>query len=295
VAEEAVAQEGFVDTLPGAGSPEGGEASGERQGGRRRNRRGGRGGRDRDEGATADTDNVQPGQPAPAEHAEASSAEPPESAISNDGDLTAEAPRTEGGELGEGRRRGRGRDRNRRDRAPQVGAQAGPEDGTASSEGLIQGGALATEAFQEAEAETVAPITTAAEPAMAGVAAVDIPATEAVAAPMAPQAPIAPTLPVASAPPEAAPAPTAPSFVLPLDSLQAVAESAGLQWVNSDAEKIRAVQAAMASESAPVHVPRERKPAAAVDEGPLVLVETRKDLSQFKLPFENAQGSQPQG
>ena len=30
------------------------------------------------------------------------------------------------------------------------------------------------------------------------------------------------------------------------------------------------------------------------NEGPLVLVETRKDLSQVKLPFET-QGSQPQG
>ena len=27
---------------------------------------------------------------------------------------------------------------------------------------------------------------------------------------------------------------------------------------------------------------------ATVDEGPLVLVETRKDLSQIRLPFENA-------
>ena len=36
----------------------------------------------------------------------------------------------------------------------------------------------------------------------------------------------------------------------------------------------------------PARVPRERKPVAAVDEGPLVLVETRKDLSQVKLPFE---------
>jgi ribonuclease E len=89
-------------------------------------------------------------------------------------------------------------------------------------------------------------------------------------------------------------APAAP-FVLPMDSLQAVAEAAGLQWVNSDASKIRSVQAAMASEPAPVHAPRERKPMAAVDEGPLVLVETRKDLSQFKLPFDAAQGgSQPQ-
>jgi ribonuclease E len=35
-----------------------------------------------------------------------------------------------------------------------------------------------------------------------------------------------------------------------------------------------------------VHVPRERKPPIAIDEGPLVLVETRKDLSQVRLPFE---------
>jgi ribonuclease E len=39
-------------------------------------------------------------------------------------------------------------------------------------------------------------------------------------------------------------------------------------------------------------VPRERKPVVAVDDGPLVLVETRKDLSQFKLPFD-AEGSRP--
>jgi ribonuclease E len=82
--------------------------------------------------------------------------------------------------------------------------------------------------------------------------------------------------------------------VLPTDSLQAVAEAAGLQWVNSDAEKIRAVQSAMAETPAPTHVPRERKPAQVSNDGPLVLVETRKDLSQVKLPFE-MQGSQPQG
>ena len=76
--------------------------------------------------------------------------------------------------------------------------------------------------------------------------------------------------------------------MLPLGSLEALAESAGLQWVNSDAEKIRAVHEAMASEPPAIHAPRERKPMPAVDEGPLVLVETRKDLSQFKLPFENA-------
>lgn len=75
-----------------------------------------------------------------------------------------------------------------------------------------------------------------------------------------------------------------------MGSLQAVAEAAGLQWVNSDADKIRAVQAAMTDAPAPVHVPRERKPVEAVDASPLVMVETRKDLSQVKLPFELPQG-----
>ena len=130
-----------------------------------------------------------------------------------------------------------------------------------------------------------APLISVAAPAQPEPVAVvaETPRTVAPAAPLA--APIAPA-------PVAAPA---ADFVLPLDSLQAVAESAGLQWVNSDADKIRAVQAAMAAEPAPVHVPRERKPVAVSDDGPLVLVETRKDLSQIKLPFETAQGSQPQG
>jgi ribonuclease E len=86
---------------------------------------------------------------------------------------------------------------------------------------------------------------------------------------------------------------TVQAFVLPTDELNAVAESAGLQWVGSDVDKVRAVQEAMASEPKPAHVPREPKPVVAVDEGPLVLVETRKDLAQIKLPFETAQGSQP--
>jgi ribonuclease E len=56
--------------------------------------------------------------------------------------------------------------------------------------------------------------------------------------------------------------------------------------VNSDADKIRAVQETIAAEPKPVHVPRERPPLVALDEGPLVLVETRKDLSQLDLPFD---------
>ena len=76
-----------------------------------------------------------------------------------------------------------------------------------------------------------------------------------------------------------------------------VAAAAGLQWVGSDAAKVAAAREAMAREPAPVHVPREPKPVELVDEGPLVLVETRKDLSQIHLPFDNAASgaqSQPQ-
>ena len=79
--------------------------------------------------------------------------------------------------------------------------------------------------------------------------------------------------------------PKVQSYALPLGELQQIANGSGLQWVNSDANKVAAVQAAIAAEPKPVHVPRERPPAVVIDEGPLVLVETRKDLAEMKLPF----------
>ena len=89
------------------------------------------------------------------------------------------------------------------------------------------------------------------------------------------------------------PAP-APPFELPLTELQQLADGAGLLWVHSDAGKVQAVQQAIAAEPKPVHVPRERRVVALPDDGPLVLVETRKDLSQLALPFERqAAQSQP--
>ena len=75
-------------------------------------------------------------------------------------------------------------------------------------------------------------------------------------------------------------------FHLSVADLEQVASGSGLQWVNSDADKVAAVRAAIAAEPKPVHVPRERPPAVVIDEGPLVLVETRKDLGQVTLPFE---------
>jgi ribonuclease E len=80
--------------------------------------------------------------------------------------------------------------------------------------------------------------------------------------------------------------PPVPHFELPTHALEQLADGAGLQWVQSDADKVRTVQEAIAAEPPPAHVPRERKPMALADDGPLVLVETRKDLSQLGLPFE---------
>lgn len=86
--------------------------------------------------------------------------------------------------------------------------------------------------------------------------------------------------------PPAAPMRAEP-YVLPIDALSAVASEAGLEWVHSDAEKVRQAQEAIAAAPKPVHVPREPKAAVAIDEGPLVLVETKKDLSQIRLPFDS--------
>lgn len=94
--------------------------------------------------------------------------------------------------------------------------------------------------------------------------------------------------PEAPTQPAAAPAAKAVQrFELPVETLQRLADEAGLQWVGSDPDKVAAVAQAIAAEPKPIHVPRERKPLVIVDEGPLVLVETRRDLSQMSLPFEN--------
>ncbi len=116
--------------------------------------------------------------------------------------------------------------------------------------------------------------------------------TAPVTAPVASEAPAAAAEPAATA---AAPSaavstpraglPRVTGYTLQIDSLNQVAQSSGLIWVNSDAAKVAAVQAAIAAEPQPVRVPRERPPAVVLNEGPLVLVETRKDLKDMNLPF----------
>ncbi|MFG6486829.1 ribonuclease E/G [Roseateles sp. BYS78W] len=238
----------FVDSQAEAGLPPTGDTPvGEERQGRGRRRR--RGGRDRaEDGTTTD------GQAAPEGAAEA----PAEAA----GDAAEAAPAAEGDDTGEGqarersRRGGRNRNRNRRE------------------EGGVDG--------QEAPAgeEAAAPVQgSLIETAMAG-------ATAPVQAPAPVVDVVAPPPPAPAPAPEAAPAPVVEAFKLPLGELQAIAEGAGLQWVNSDADKIAAAQAAIAAEPAPAPLGREPAAVVIVDEGPLVLVETRKDLSQVKLPFE---------
>jgi ribonuclease E len=102
----------------------------------------------------------------------------------------------------------------------------------------------------------------------------------------APLAPLTPAVVVASpvaqilAP---ASAPVIKPFVLPIAELDTVANVAGMSWVQSDAQKVGAAQAALAEMPKPTHKPRTPKPMAVADDGPLVLVETKKDLSEHPL------------
>ncbi|MED5619534.1 Rne/Rng family ribonuclease [Ideonella sp. BN130291] len=212
----------------------------------RRRRRGGRG-RDRDEAREAGAPEATSQGVDPDVEAPVAEAAPDSASV--DGEAVAD--REDGRQ-----RRGRGRDRNRRERQE------------------LEAGQPATDHRFEAEpfAADAPPAAMLAEtPAAAAPAFVPAPAP-------APQ----PVAVVAEAP---APVVVEP-FILPTDQLADVARAAGLEWVNSDADKVRSVQEAMANEPRPIHVPRERPPVVQLDEGPLVLVETRKDLSQVRLPFE---------
>ncbi|MBM3386145.1 MAG: Rne/Rng family ribonuclease [Betaproteobacteria bacterium] len=197
------------------------------------------------------------------------------------------------------RRERRSRDRYGRDRRERSerNDQATPE-----AEGENVAATAATEAqaevserpqrsyFDRAPQASAAPTAPAADAQLTPVTP-DAPATAVQApTPVAPAPISAPVVAAAEASaPVTAPAssgmPKVASYTLAIDSLHEVAKGSGLEWVNSDADKIAAVQAIIAAEPKPVHVPRERAPVPVLDEGPLVLVETRKDLADMKLPF----------
>jgi ribonuclease E len=79
-----------------------------------------------------------------------------------------------------------------------------------------------------------------------------------------------PAEPVAPTP---APAPVA----LKEEALKPMLENAGLVWVNTDTDKLRAAREAAAQAEAPKRVVRERKPLPPLDTAPMQQVETGKD------------------
>ena len=215
--------------------------------------------------------------------------------------------RDENGAPREKRSRDRyGRDRKpRTERAERSEAPAQPGDEAQVTEAATEQEPVRKSYFSvppaNSQPETVvaAPV---AEPAVTETAAEPEPLTPVqVTQEVAPSMPVPAPEPVATvtvvAPVAPTPAPAAPSkampvvqpFVLPLDELAQVAQSSGLQWVQSDATKVAVVQAAIAAAPKPVHMPRERPPLPVLDDQPLVLVETKRDLREQKLPFEQAE------
>ena len=199
------------------------------------------------------------------------------------------------GERGE--RGGRGERGERSDAAPQTSAAQGEEgqevEHVVRASYFTQPAAAPTPVVTEAAAQAAesAPAV-AAQAAPVEAPAVVAQAAPVVAAPAPVAAPVAAVKAAAQAPaavasqaPAGSAMPKVSGFALPMENLQAVAQTSGLQWVNSDPARIAAVQAAIAAEAAVVHVPRERPAAVTVQEGPLVLVETKRDLAKLDLPL----------
>jgi ribonuclease E len=68
----------------------------------------------------------------------------------------------------------------------------------------------------------------------------------------------------------------AASSAVSAEALQPMLESAGLVWVNTDSDKLRAAQDAAAQTVKPARVPRERKTLPPADTTPMQQVETAK-------------------
>ena len=314
---------GSDETLPlgegvaalAGGMPESGESEGEKEAGRRRRRRGGRGRGEREEGmeAVPQEGGAVTGEASDTPSARQGSTEDREGMAVAETGTGAETGET--GEGSEARRRSRGGrgGRGRRERTetteasgteglttPAIDSEsAGSESAQAQTPASGRGEDRSAEAIDKPwwDSSTAGEETPTAMAAVAEVAesapasAQTVPETlTLVEAPAAALVAAEPTS-LVDAPAEPARTPVAPiaaaAYALPIADLAAVASGAGLEWVGTDAEKVRAVQQAMAAAPQPARVARDVKRVVLADEGPLVLVETRKDLSQVKLPFDS--------
>ncbi len=229
--------------------------------------------------------------------------------VSGNSESAPEGSTSEGQEGREPNQR-RSRDRYGRDRGERGGRGERGERNDAAPQ------TAATQSEERQEVEHVVRASYFTQPAAAAAAnppATSVPAPEThvatsvapvEAASAEPVSPVAPSAPLAASAPETpvqatqnapvpastvsaqavASMPTVSDYALPMESLQAVAQTSGLQWVNSDPARIAAVQAAIAAEAPVVHTPRERPAPVAIDAGPLVLVETKRDLRTLDLP-----------
>ncbi|MDQ7743273.1 ribonuclease E/G [Hydrogenophaga pseudoflava] len=268
-AAESAALEGQVSAIPAGDTP---EAAPE---GARRERRGGRGDNRRRQGQEPGDNTPQGVTDAavlPASLADA----PPEQSLSEPADAVPEgeasAPRAP--------RERRSRDRYGRDRRERA-----PREGDTREEASSGTDATPSVMAEQDEQRPVRsyftqPVAAPSQTDPAPAAAVELAVAPVLAAPPSP----APAVAVAAS---AGGMPKVVPYTLSMGDLHSVAQASGLEWVNSDAAKVAEIQAAIAAEPKPIHVPREPKPVLVVDEGPLVLVETRKDLRDVNLPFEN--------
>ncbi|GAB7535331.1 Rne/Rng family ribonuclease [Burkholderia sp. 3C] len=121
-----------------------------------------------------------------------------------------------------------------------------------------------------APAEAPAAVEPAASPAAAPAPA-PVEAAQVAAEPApAPVAEVAPQVPAAVETQQPAPA-AAPAAAV---GIEAALDAAGLTWVNTDADKLRAAQEAASRLAAPVRAQRERKVLPPVDSAPMQQVET---------------------
>ena len=194
----------------------------------------------------------------------------------------------------------RSRDRYGRERRPRGERSERVEGAVDATDTQGEGPEMIRQFDSEPVAGTVPVVT-----AMAGVAALAVshdevaaPAPVASPAPASVPAPI--TRPVTAAPPvmpTVAPVaaekglPQVQNYVLPTESLVMVASNSGLQWVQSNADKVMAAQQRIAAELAQQapRTPRERPAPVAISNEPLVLVETRKDMAQLQAQLFGSQ------
>jgi ribonuclease E len=192
----------------------------------------------------------------------------------------------------------RSRDRYGRDRGPR--SERPPRhDFTENGVTEIAAGDTVPQAAQApvmvqlAPQQAYTPAAPVSEPVAAAPVVVQAPTAPAAPVPVAAVATPAPTpkAPATAGSVETASMPKVTRYALPQDDLIQVAQGSGLQWVNTNADSVAKVQAAIAAEPQPVHVPRERPTSASIDAGPLVLVETKRDLRNMTLPFEETSQS----